>query len=107
MSALPPKADMCSALTHVRFGPEADISGDTGTHVIRRSGCENECCKSVQEGRIASREAVRSSGIVTFNRTGCREHSFDGAFPQLFGRLFQSGQALGGELYQGGGARKF
>jgi hypothetical protein len=25
MSALPPKADMCGALAHVRFGPEADI----------------------------------------------------------------------------------
>jgi len=26
MSALPPKADMCSALAHVRFGPKADMS---------------------------------------------------------------------------------
>jgi hypothetical protein len=26
MSALPPKADMCSATTDVRFGPKADIS---------------------------------------------------------------------------------
>jgi hypothetical protein len=26
MSALPPKADMCSAPAHVCFGPEADIS---------------------------------------------------------------------------------
>jgi hypothetical protein len=25
MSALPLKADMCSALVHVRFGPKADI----------------------------------------------------------------------------------
>jgi hypothetical protein len=25
MSALPPKADMCGALDHVCFGPEADI----------------------------------------------------------------------------------
>src|SRR5262245_16751828 len=25
MSALPPKADMCSALAHVCFGPKADI----------------------------------------------------------------------------------
>ena len=25
MSALPPKADMCSAITDVRFGPKADI----------------------------------------------------------------------------------
>jgi hypothetical protein len=26
MSALPPKADMCSATRHVRFMPKADIS---------------------------------------------------------------------------------
>src|SRR5262252_5078765 len=26
MSALPPKADMCSALAHVRYGPRADIA---------------------------------------------------------------------------------
>jgi len=26
MSALPPKADMCGALGHVRFGPIADIA---------------------------------------------------------------------------------
>jgi len=25
MSALPPKADMCGALGHVRFGPKTDI----------------------------------------------------------------------------------
>ena len=25
MSALPLKADMCSALAHIRFGPKADI----------------------------------------------------------------------------------
>jgi len=48
-----------------------------------------------------------SPGIVTFDFTGRREHSSDGAFPQLFGWLLQSGQVLGGELYQGGGARKF
>ena len=27
MSALPPKADMCSARAHVCFGPEADMVG--------------------------------------------------------------------------------
>jgi hypothetical protein len=27
MSALPPKADMCTAISHVCFGPEADILG--------------------------------------------------------------------------------
>ena len=29
MSALPPKADMCSALAHVRFGPKADMHETT------------------------------------------------------------------------------
>jgi hypothetical protein len=29
MSALPPKADMCGALAHVRYGPKADIGVDT------------------------------------------------------------------------------
>jgi len=36
MSALPPKADMCSALGYVRFGPKADI-GQT-TQSPRRRG---------------------------------------------------------------------
>jgi len=26
MSALPPKADMCGAMAHVRYGPKADIA---------------------------------------------------------------------------------
>jgi hypothetical protein len=30
MSALPPKADMCSAAGDVRFGPKADIAALTG-----------------------------------------------------------------------------
>ena len=29
MSALPPKADMCSALADARFGPKADIAANT------------------------------------------------------------------------------
>jgi hypothetical protein len=31
MSALSPKADMCSALGHVRFGPIADIVGTSAS----------------------------------------------------------------------------
>ena len=31
MSALPPKADICSALVHVRFVPKADIAGCDAT----------------------------------------------------------------------------
>src|SRR6476620_426486 len=42
MSALPPKADMCSALAHVCFGPKADITDHCrmtggGVHVPCRS----------------------------------------------------------------------
>src|SRR5262245_25240221 len=33
MSALPPKADMCVALVHVRFGPKADI-GTLFDHLV-------------------------------------------------------------------------
>src|SRR5262249_60588585 len=51
--------------------------------------------------------AVRSFGLVTLNSTGRGEHSFDSAFPKFFGWLLQCSQVLGGELYQGGGARKF
>jgi len=36
MSALPPKADMCSATRDVRFGPKADILFD---HLI---GCSEQ-----------------------------------------------------------------
>jgi len=36
MSALPPKADMCSAQAHVRFGPKADIPANPFTRLLRR-----------------------------------------------------------------------
>jgi hypothetical protein len=39
MSALPPKADICSALPHVRFGPKADIcSAPTHVRFTPKSG---------------------------------------------------------------------
>jgi len=34
MSALPPKADMCSALAHVCFGPIADIQYTTAQSTL-------------------------------------------------------------------------
>jgi hypothetical protein len=42
MSALPPIADMCSALAYVRFGPKADIRG-------LRS--DSDCPLSAESGR--------------------------------------------------------
>src|SRR5262249_47289103 len=38
MSALPPKADMCSALAHVGFGPIADIAPFIRSHRRRGQG---------------------------------------------------------------------
>ena len=37
MSALPPKADMCIALAHVRYVPEADIATHSITSSARAS----------------------------------------------------------------------
>ena len=37
MSALPSKADMCSALAHVCFGPIADTRGDLSDDLDTRS----------------------------------------------------------------------
>jgi hypothetical protein len=34
MFALPPNADMCSALAHVRFGPKADIASELFDHLV-------------------------------------------------------------------------
>ena len=41
MSALPPKADMCSALAYVCFGPIADISQSAAPFIIE-SGTGSE-----------------------------------------------------------------
>ena len=37
MSALPPKADMCSALAYVRFGPRADADVSANRWLIRQA----------------------------------------------------------------------
>jgi hypothetical protein len=77
------------------------ITGDIGRLVIRRSGVGPNAANSSRIGQCDS------SGFVTFSPIAGGEHVFDGAFPQLFGWLLQSGQMVGGELYQGSGARKF
>jgi hypothetical protein len=38
MSALPPKADICAAQAHVRFGPTADIAQGPAALDASRSG---------------------------------------------------------------------
>ena len=47
MSALSPKADMCSALGYVWFGPKADI-GRLFDHV----GARLHCCRHVEAERL-------------------------------------------------------
>ena len=67
------------------------------TSLVGRGGRTN---MQIRPGwRTASGWAVRSFGVVTFSAIACGEHMLDGAFPQLFGWLLQSGQAVGGELY--------
>src|SRR4029077_4626857 len=46
------KADICSAKRHVRFVQIADITGENGRYVTRRSGCENECANSSKDGGL-------------------------------------------------------
>jgi hypothetical protein len=42
MSALPPKADICSAPAHVRFGPEADMASLIRSPLLQRSADQME-----------------------------------------------------------------
>src|SRR5262245_30711888 len=51
MSALPPKADMCSAIAHVCFGPKADIFHSNDFKVFR--------CARLKRGRPRWRAAPR------------------------------------------------
>jgi hypothetical protein len=72
MSALPPKANMCSALADVRFGPIADIA--LANHDVRlcaESGTRDDAllCKAVMQirnGKIyGSRLALHSASRIT------------------------------------------
>ena len=58
MSALPPKADICSALAHVRFGPIADIQ-----HIYDRSGSS-----AATRGKIT---------LISVNSPGCVSTSIE------------------------------
>src|SRR5262249_60266541 len=52
MSALPPKADMCSAHAHVCFGPKADITASfdrfVGTGEYCRRNDEAQCLSGLE-----------------------------------------------------------
>ena len=75
MSALPPKADMCSALGDVRFGPKADIYGleqCRSSHIAASVGGYYRCPK-VQFKKLTSNKgpgAMRSN--VTAGDVGKR-----------------------------------
>jgi hypothetical protein len=56
---LPPKADMCSALVDVRFGPKADI----GLHPDRMQGQRRNCLTTPKIQRLRSRSSWK--GIAT------------------------------------------
>jgi hypothetical protein len=51
MSALPPKADMCSALSYIRFGPKADIDGFRSP-LAERFGFRQKLCRIPSVARL-------------------------------------------------------
>jgi hypothetical protein len=53
MSALPPKADICSALAHVCFGPKADIE-HASLPAIRSTGRHGRVAKAGCSGQVPS-----------------------------------------------------
>jgi len=55
MSALPPKADMCSALADVRFGPKAGIRSPIRSPRQRASSADEKLKPSAFAVRIYSR----------------------------------------------------
>src|SRR5262249_4782825 len=59
MSALPPKADMCSALGHVRFGPIADIHSSAPTERKTPGNCPGFSIS--RSGYVESARAFRQA----------------------------------------------
>src|SRR5262249_36559018 len=64
MSALPPKADMCSASGYVRFGPEADIAA---TYSITSSAAFNRPNGTVRPSVLAVFRLMTKSNLL-----GCK-----------------------------------
>ena len=59
MSALPPKADMCSATQHVRFVPKADMCSALGdVHLSARSGQSVHAALKFGSGRLALQKGL-------------------------------------------------
>src|SRR5262245_12981956 len=61
MSALPPKADMCSAARDVRFGPKADIAR---FHLITSSARASSVGGTVRPSALAVLRLITSSYLV-------------------------------------------
>ena len=60
MSALPPKADMCSATQHVRFVPKADIAA----YSMTSSAVASSDCGMVRPSSFAVLRLTISSYLV-------------------------------------------
>ena len=113
MSALPPKADMCGALVHVRFGPKADIHSSAptkretpgncpGFYCISRSGYVESTWAFRQASARAKRKAraylrCTGSGLQRFIGDECTAHVND---LRLNSRYRKSKSSPGGERYR-------
>ena len=69
VSALPPKADMCDATSHVRFGPIADIAANNGCvtktiHSMTVSAISSRLCGIVKPSVFAALELITNSNFV-------------------------------------------
>ena len=77
MSALPPKADMCSATRHVRFVPKADICSAAKKilfdHLVGR---HEQRSGTVRPSAFAALRLITSSNLV-----GCNTGSSAGLAP--------------------------
>jgi hypothetical protein len=80
MPVLPPKADLCGALAHVRFGSKADIRHDIASGGGGRYGAISPdsrfllAYKSGIEGRIASRGNCTPGGCQASENTALTHH---------------------------------
>src|SRR5262249_39331666 len=80
MSALPPKADICSALADVRFGPKADIGLSGPCPAQPMPARSSECCHQhlSEDWRVCAhamrhadpRKEIYSSSALALGRQG-------------------------------------
>src|SRR5262245_6382273 len=67
MSALPPKADMCSALAYVRFGPKADMEPFRPQALICSLSVEDVVSRERAANALKGKIADRFNGYFLFN----------------------------------------